>query len=563
MSKKAWLITHDNYIDRRIFFFADVLESRGYEITLFPSYFFDLLSDSDPYYVNRPVNRKLIKKYSMDINNIPSECRKFFESINNEQKEFKEKSGVFAKSFKELNFNIGKYKKNNPVLKGFDEFYLIQVNIEGTVILYSSLDEKYSISYEPKNTSKYLEYENAIAEYMNKHKEFWGTAYSVGNINVKSEVNTFGEKVFFAQNPALNSMCSFNIADTTFQEITAIPFGNYDIDEINEVNFDFCEYKKIVYDYSPILENVKRQLEIETPDLVYVADLPTLPIGTMLKEATGCKLIIDCHEWWYKQAKLWESSFKRKIELSEIHEKELYPKCDLCITVGDYLADDMAKTYEKPFETIYSCMSADLSVKSEDYNEKIWNEMFGIPLESKIAVFQGSMTTLRNLDNLARATKYLEKDQYLIVVGGGPYEGEFRKILENEGNPERVYFTGWVNQKELMKYTVNADLGVLPYSAMDEYFSYSVPNKLMEYFEATVPMLYDISMKEISMVAGKNNVGVGADLSNPEIFGQKMKELLNSKDTLNQLKKNYEYCKDKFRFENQKVHFENLLDKYI
>ncbi|SFD26420.1 glycosyltransferase [Clostridium uliginosum] len=563
MSKKAWLVTHDNYIDRRIFFFADVLELSGYEVTLFPSYFFDLLSDGDPYYVNRPVNKNIVKRYEISEDLIFEECREVIKLTQEKQEEFKKLNGRYAKNFREINFNISRYKKNHSILNGYNEFYIIQVRKGDKCVLYTSFDDKYSICYDTKNTLKHFEFENAIAQYMNEHTEFLGTTYSIGNINVKSELNEFGENTFYAQNPAFNSMYCYNTYDKTFEEITAIPFGAYNADEIKGKQFEFSEYKKIVYDYSPILENVKRQLEIETPDLVYVADLPTLPIGTMLKEVTGCKLIIDCHEWWYKQAKLWDSSFRRKIELSELYEKELYPKCDLCITVGEYLATDMSKCYEKPFETIYSCMSADLSVKPEDYNENIWNEMFGITAGMKIAVFQGSMTTLRNLDNLARATKYLDDNQYLIIVGGGPYETEFKKILQNEGNPERVRFTGWVNQKELMKYTVNADLGVLPYSAMDEYFSYSVPNKLMEYFEATVPMLFDVSMKEISMVAGENNVGVGADLSNPEIFGKKMKELLNSQDMLNKLKKNYELCKDKFRFENQKKQFENLLDKYI
>lgn len=563
MNKKVWMITHDNYIDRRIFFFADVLETNGYDVTLFPSYFFDLLSDEDPYYVDRPVNRKIVKKYNVEEINIAAEMRAFVEIISNKQNEFKNSNGRYAKNFRELNFNINRYKKANPNLKGFDEFYIIKMQIEKEFITFNSFDGKYSVCYDAKNPARHFEFENAIMKYMNEHKDFFGSTYSVGNINVRSELNEYGESIFYAQNPVLNSMHCYNPYKKTLEEITAIPFGRYDKDVLDNKEFDFAEYKKIVYDFSPILENVKNKLKEDKPDLVYVADLPTLPIGTMLKGVTGCKLIIDCHEWWYKQARLWEASFAKKIELSEKAEKELYPKCDLCITVGNYLANDMSKCYDKHFETVYSCMSADLSVKPEDYNKNIWFEMFGIPVGKKISVFQGSMTTLRNLDNLARATKYMDDDQYLIVVGGGPYEGEFKKILVNEGNPERVYFTGWVNQKDLMKYTVNADLGVLPYSAMDEYFSYSVPNKLMEYFEASVPMLFDISMKEISMVAGENNVGVGADLSNAEIFGNMIKNLLNSSDKLLEMKNNYTSCKDKFRYENQKRHFEDLLDKYI
>ena len=120
---------------------------------------------------------------------------------------------------------------------------------------------------------------------------------------------------------------------------------------------------------------------------------------------------------------------------------------------------------------------------------------------------------------------------------------------------------GWVNQSDLLKYTVNADLGVLPYSAMDEYFSYSVPNKLMEYFEASLPMLYDISMKEISMVAGEHGVGVAEDLSDPEKFGITLNALLHDSQRIATLKANYTGCKNKFSFESQRAAFVKILEE--
>ena len=562
MNKTAWLITHDNYIDRRIFFFADVLEKNGYKVTLFPSYYFDLLSDRDPVYVSRPVDESIVKRYGIPYEELSEELRDCIIIIRERQDGFYSRKQRYADSLRELATPM-KNKNAGIKVKGFKTFYTIEYTINQVCYVYSSLTDEVKEIHLNHLSGDSLIYERAILEYMTKHAEFDGQAYSVGSINVRSEINEFGEKVYYAQNPACNYMMAYNQDCNVLSKVTAIPTGYYGPDKVKDKTFDFSEYKEIVYEFSPILTNVNRHLECETPDVVYVADLPTLPIGVMLKETTNCKLIIDCHEWWFKQAALWEKDFKRKIELSEFYEKELYPKCDICITVGKYLAKDMAKCYEKNFETIYSCMSADLCVKDTDYDHEIWNRMFGIPLEAEIAVFQGSMTTLRNLDNLARATRYLKDNQYLVIVGGGPYEAEFRKILSAEGKPEQVKFVGWVNQKELMKYTVNADLGVLPYSAMDEYFSYSVPNKLMEYFEATMPMLYDISMKEITMVAGENGVGIGADLSNAEIFGKKMSELLHSPDELKRMRENYSKCKDKFRYVNQEKEFERILQNVM
>lgn len=558
MNKVAWLVTHDNYIDRRIFFFADVLEKNGFKVTLFPSYYFDLLSDKDPVYVSRPVDNTLIKRYDIPDSELEDGFKECIEMIREKQDVFFQNHQKYADSLRELHLPL-RFRDASVKVVGYHKFYVIEYLADKVRYVYSSLTKHCKKIWTKAASIDCGLYEQAIMEYMLRHKAFDGQTFSVGNINVRSEFNEFGEKVYYAQNPSCNFMYAYNQDLGTLTQITAIPSGDYGLDCIGDNTFDFSEYKEVVYEYSPILKNINRHLEEETPELVYVADLPTLPIGIMLKETTGCSLVIDCHEWWYKQAALWEADFKKKIEMSEYFEKQLYPKCDLCITVGKHLATDMAECYGRPFETIYSCMSADLCVKEEDYDPGIWNRMFGIPVDAKIAVFQGSMTTLRNLDNLARATKYMSEDQYLIIVGGGPYESEFRRILNSEGNPDRVKFVGWVNQKDLMKYTVNANLGILPYSAMDEYFSYSVPNKLMEYFEATMPMLYDISMKEISMVAGENQVGVGADLSDAEVFGKKIRELLDSPETLQQMRKNYGRCRDKFSYINQEKEFERLL----
>ena len=47
MGKKAWFITHDDYVDRRIFFFVDVLERSGYQVKLFPAYYINVLSSME------------------------------------------------------------------------------------------------------------------------------------------------------------------------------------------------------------------------------------------------------------------------------------------------------------------------------------------------------------------------------------------------------------------------------------------------------------------------------------------------------------------------------------
>lgn len=554
----AWLITHDAYIDRRILFFADVLLENGYSVKLFPSAYTDFTNDHDPDYVVRPLDWTVVKLYGLPVSALLEGERKIMETIIMAQESYHQNNGNYAYSLDMLP-GVGKTSGGYTIhTVGERSGYFISIQKGTRVLVYDSHTGYTTVIADKTVAVQASEYERAIAGANLKTIATDGYV-SVGDVAVSYAKGPRGMALAAHCKTADNGVWLFNNTPPELYRGTPIPYGKLELDTMEGREFDYQEYRKIVYDFSPILEEVRRNLKEERPDLVYVADLPTLPIGLMLKETLGCALMVDCHEWWYKQARLWESSMREKIALSEKSEAAFYPQCDICITVGKYLAQDMSACYHKHFDVIYSCMSAGLRLEDTEPEEGFW-KTYGIPEGTRVAIFQGSMTDLRNLDNLARATRYLEEDCRLAVVGGGPYEETFRKILEEEGNPERVVMVGWVNQSDLLKFTVNADLGVLPYSAMDEYFSYSVPNKLMEYFEATLPMLYDISMREISMVAGEHGVGVGEDLSDPEKFGRTLNSLLHDAEQLSALKEHYADCKDKFSYESQRKEFEKILE---
>jgi len=556
----AWLITHDAYIDRRIFFFADVLQENGYTVKLFPAAYTNFSEDIDPDYVIRPLDWNVVKLYGLSTDALMENERVLLVSIIDAQKAFHAAGGRYAASavdLKGLRKNNGGYVLST--LGDRSGFYAM-ITKGLRCLVYDSRSGYVTVISNKAEAELAREYERAIVDAdLNKIER--NGSEQLGDIAVAYTRGPRGQALAAHCRTADNGIWLFNNTPPELYRGRPIPYSGLQKDTLGDKSFDFVEYRKVLYDFSPILEQVRRSLKEEKPDLVYVADLPTLPIGVMLKEAVGCRLMVDCHEWWYKQARLWESSMEHKIELAEQSEAELYPLCDVNITVGKYLAQDMSEAYHKHFDVIYSCMSAGLSLAGTDAEEGFW-ERYGVPKGCRVAIFQGSMTELRNLDNLARATRYLGEDCRLAVVGGGPYEETFRRILEEEGNPERVVMVGWVNQSELLQYTVNADLGVLPYSAMDEYFSYSVPNKLMEYFEATLPMLYDISMQEISMVAGEHGVGVAEDLSDPEKFGVTLNSLLHDPDRIAELKANYRGCKGKFSYESQKAAFEEILREH-
>ena len=560
MKKNVWLITHDGYIDRRIFFFADVFRAQGWKVKLFPFFYFELDQDVDPFYVERPIEKKLVKKYSYKIDECENrEKRELFEKIIYEQKQYFAKNGKYTDQLKKLNIRLKSVREVK--LRDYGNSYSVTIRNDGKEINYFSAVDSFQISCD----KECIEYEKAIYK---SYKE--GTVKDVGRyslcdgIQVRCTRNEWGDKIFEAHKPGMSFSYEYDVKENCLYRCDIVKFDYYTKDIVQGKEFDFIDFKQILFDYSCVLERVKQELETEQPDMVYVADLPTLPIGVMLKKVTGCDLMVDCHEWWFQQTKLWEGHLQSKVDLAERYEKELYKDCDICITVGKLLAKDMGKYYGQKFHTIYSCMSKELDGKYDEKDEAFWENKYNIPAGSKIAIFQGGMTTLRNLDNLARATKYLQEGQYLVIVGDGAYRSEFEKILDEEGKRSRVVFAGWVKQTELNQYSANADVGVIPYHALSEYYAYSVPNKLMEFCETQTPVLYDNSMKEIGNVVKSkgNGVGIGADLSDPKEFGTVLAEMLEDKKLLKELRESYKASKNEFSYSAQKDNLEIILNEY-
>lgn len=567
--KNAWLITHDNHIDRRIFFFADSLHEEGFEVKLFGSFRNKEIVSSDPDYVIRPEivetieNYKLIEEFRVD----EIACTKTKEEINN----------VILKEIQYYD-KYKKYATSKELLKKG-----LQLNVEFEYIL-KPLNDTFIAALRKKNSSEWFIYNDSFKT-VRRTLMPDASAYR----RLVREIYNYKKNTRLYSNPPLNNddhckimvtkegncvtincqevgeTCSYeyNSYDDVVIKRSSLPLMPIENDEVLGEEFDFTEFRSAIFDYSPILSRIKMELDMhpdDSPEIVYVADLPTLPIGIMLKKRIGCKLIIDCHEWWKEQSLLWEPQNKKRIEIIDKYEKSLYPCCDLRITVGHILAEKMGDYFAVPFKTIYSCLTSGVNTETEHKKRDFWSSKAGLPSNARVAIFQGSLTTLRNLDNLIRASKFLDDGNYLVIVGGGPYESEMKSILEREGNPDKVIFIGWVSQDELIEYTKHAQVGILPYKSINDYYSMSVPNKFLEYYSANLPIICDSSLKEISKIVIDEGIGITANCTDAANLGDKINYILNDLKLQAEFKSKYLSCGDKLSYSLQKKCFLEMMN---
>lgn len=103
-------------------------------------------------------------------------------------------------------------------------------------------------------------------------------------------------------------------------------------------------------------------------------------------------------------------------------------------------------------------------------------DTYGLHHSSKIILFVGQMNkagTHKGVTDLIRSfKKVLNKFEhvYLVLVGRGDMISEYKKICEEIGILEKVIFTGFVDENELIEYYKSSDVVVLPSTTIQEGF---------------------------------------------------------------------------------------------
>ncbi len=565
--KNIWVITHDNHIDQRILFVVKSLFQKGCRVRLFAGKRFSIFDDDHDSTI-RPYNHQEYKISDMFQYNY----NKKDISISEHQELEVVKSIIAGFDLEEIRVSrvvtkkIGVYKCCG-VVDNEGIVYLDILNIQTKVHLRWNTYDK-----EIEKVSLPLVYNGlAFACYYDKQIQLTPGAFSIlGDFYKNALISEVDKaKVSFYKNRIysgdVDNYSIINLENHSFSvssSLLSLTNGNI---EFQNKKFEFNDFCEIIYDFTPIFQSVSRFID-EKPDCVYVTDLPTLPIGYILKETLGIKLVVDCHEWWKGQSVLWEPDAIEKIKLIDKYEKFLYSVCDKRITVGEQLANLLQDYFLLPFEHFYTVSDhlvkiSDASMSNNDDPDLekniFWNDKFGLPKNAKVCIFQGSLTTNRNIENLVRSVDYFEDNHYLVIVGDGPIASSLKSLSDKLHKKGQIIFAGWVMQEDLLAFSTNAEVGIIPYLSINDYYATSSPNKLSEYYASKVPIIADFSMKEICNNIIRDGVGLEVDCTQPNILGKSISKLLSDDDLIKLMKKNYE---KKLKIFNEPVQKEKMLD---
>jgi glycosyltransferase involved in cell wall biosynthesis len=289
-------------------------------------------------------------------------------------------------------------------------------------------------------------------------------------------------------------------------------------------------------------------------DIYHAHDLNNLEVAHRAATRNGAKLVYDAHELFPEMANRWVRLKRRGWSRLE---GRLLPRAKLAITVNELIAGEMAKRYRVPAPlVVLNCPDPPADFDSTLPHNQI-RERLGLPSERKVVLYQGWMSEGRGLEGLIGCARYLEGEAAVVFMGYGEYQAELERLAAKEPAGS-IYFLPAVPQRELLAYCASADVGVIPYQAVDLNNYYTSPNKLFDFIQAALPIAAS-DLPYLRKVIVEDDLGVVAKLDSPATYATAINSLLTRADGGEGLRANLRHVAPRYTW---KAQGEKLVDAY-
>jgi glycosyltransferase involved in cell wall biosynthesis len=204
-----------------------------------------------------------------------------------------------------------------------------------------------------------------------------------------------------------------------------------------------------------------------------------LPLGVLLKRATGARVVYDPHELETEANGL--SGARRRV--SKVLERLLYRAADAVIVVGDEIAD----WYQREYGGVRPSVVLNCPPRRALSRTSVLRDACEVPEDATVFLYQGILGPGRGIELMLDA--FLQADdphRVLVLLGMGPLEPLISKRAQDS---KSIRLHPAVPPQRLAEYTASADVGMCLIEDTCLSYRYCMPNKLFEYLAAGVPPL--------------------------------------------------------------------------
>jgi len=268
-----------------------------------------------------------------------------------------------------------------------------------------------------------------------------------------------------------------------------------------------------------------------SPDICHVHNFPLLFSGILVKLFTRSGLVYDAHEDYasmrYPHNKLL-TYLLRKVELFLVR---LF--VDRVITVNQslksYFLSSEVKTsvlMNLPFRAIQK--SGDKAVISQ-----LTDKDFVVGYVGHIHEGRGYEALIPLCTHLIQSNVTAK----FLIVGGGPFEREFDRLVKTNKLDDYFVMTGEVDHQEIPSFLRRIDVGLVLFTPICYNNMIATPNKLFEYMAFGIPVVVS-DLPEMRKIVDETRCGILIDPSNLREIGDSIKYLTKNPEEAKKMGKN-------------------------
>lgn len=280
----------------------------------------------------------------------------------------------------------------------------------------------------------------------------------------------------------------------------------------------YLEALRYLNDFSATCGSEIRQL---APNVIHAHDLITLSAAAIAAGTGNARLVYDAHEL-ETHTNYHSLSLLTKRWIAR-YEAGLTARADAVVTVCDSIADWLAAEYGIARPVIVLNSPATIKESGRSLRSDV-----GLPASTPLAVYVGSVTVDRGLENTVASLTYLPEVHFATV--GWRYaetERAMRTMATGLGVESRLHLLDPVPSEEVVPYIASADASVIPIQNVCLSYAFCFPNKLLESVFAGVPVAA-ANLVELRRFLDGHAVGVLMDETQPEAIADAIRMLISS-----------------------------------